>query len=391
MAMDDPDNPFRGMDRRDFLAAVGRYGAGACGLCAFGTLTPEAAAAALPPFHPGPGARRVDFFESRPDGSTVCRVCPRHCVCKDGETGFCRSRTNVAGVYYPRGYARPAILRVDPIEKLPLNHFRPGTHAMTVAVGGCNLRCLYCQNWQHAQAAPDTLETFDLSPDQAVQAAREKGLDTIAFNYTDPTASLEYATDLARAARKAELRVVAATAAYIEPEPLLSFAQYVDAFAIGLKGFTEGFYDDVVSGRLDGVLAAIETLRARTNCWVEIVTLIVPTYNDDMRRIRELAGWVRRTLGVNTPLHFSRFVPMYRLTNLPRTPVESLEAACETARRVGMKYVYTSNIAPHDGNNTYCPKCGAALIERLGFKVLTHRAPEGRCPKCHIRLPGMWA
>jgi pyruvate formate lyase activating enzyme len=384
-----PDNRSRVMDRRDFLAAVGRYGAGACGLCALGPLRPTAAAE-LPTFRPGPDARRVDFFESLPGRSTVCGVCPRHCVCDDGETGFCRSRTNVSGVYYPRGYARPAIVRVDPIEKLPLSHFRPGTKTMTVAVGGCNLRCLYCQNWQHSQAAPDTLETFDLPPDQAVQAARDKGLDTIAFNYTDPTASLEYATDLARSARKAEMRVVAATGAFIEPEPLLSFARHVDAFVVGLKGFTEAFYQGVVSGRLDGVQSAIETLKRRTDCWIEIVTLIVPTYNDDMRKIRELAGWVRRTLGVNTPLHFSRFVPMYRLTNLPRTPVETLEAACRTARGVGMKYVYTSNIAPHDGNNTYCPKCGAALIERLGFKVLTQRVADGRCPRCRIALPGRW-
>ncbi len=380
------------LDRRRFLAAVSRYGAGACGLCAFAGAVPRARAdEETYTFEPKPDSRRVDYYESLPGGRTRCGVCPRHCVCDGGESGYCRARTNVDGVYYPRGYGHPCIIRVDPIEKIPLSHFRPGTRTMTIAVGGCNLRCQYCQNWQHSQAAPDALKTYELTPDEAVSAAREKGLDAIAFNYTDPTASLEYATDVARAARKAGLHVVAATGAYIEPEPLLAFAQHVDAFTVGLKGYTESFYEEVVSGRLDPVLRAIETIRNKTDCWLELVNLVVPTYNDDMREIHKMAGWVRRAVGPSTPLHFSRFVPMYRLTNLPRTPVETLEAACRTAKDVGMKYVYTSNIAPHDGNNTYCPKCGAALIERLGFKVLENRVEKGRCPACRIRLPGVWS
>jgi len=357
----------------------------------FGGLAAEEAEAAPSKFQPRPGGRRVDYFDTLPDKSVVCGVCPRHCAVNDGETGFCRSRTNVGGTYYPRGYARPAVVRVDPIEKIPLSHFRPGTRTMTIAVGGCNLRCLYCQNWQHSQVSPDELKTFDLTPEQAVAAAKEKGVDTIAFNYTDPTASLEYAKDVALAARKAEIRVVAATGGYIEPEPLIDFAQHMDAITVGLKGYTEEFYDKVCGVRLDGVLKAIETIRKKTDCWLELVNLVVPTYNDDLATIRKMAGWVRRTVGASTPLHFSRFVPMYRLTNLPRTPVETLDAACAAARDVGLLYVYTSNIAPHDGNNTYCPKCHAGLIERLGFKVLANRTDRGRCPKCGLALPGVWS
>jgi len=160
---------------------------------------------------------------------------------------------------------------------------------------------------------------------------------------------------------------------------------------VGLKGYTEEFYDKVCGVRLEGVLKAIETIRTKTDCWLELVNLVVPTYNDDVATIRKMAGWVRRTVGASTPLHFSRFVPMYRLTNLPRTPVETLDAACAAARDVGLQYVYTSNIAPHDGNNTYCPKCHAGLIERLGFKVLANRTNRGRCPKCGLALPGVWA
>ena len=184
--------------------------------------------------------------------------------------------------------------------------------------------------------------------------------------------------------------MVAATAAYIEPEPLIDFAQYVDAVTIGLKGFTDDFYETVCGVRLDGVLKSIETIKEKTDCWLELVNLIVPTYNDDPATIRKMVGWVRRNVGVTTPLHFSRFVPMYRLTNLPRTPVTTLETACEIARRAGLKYVYTSNIAPHDGNNTYCNRCGASLIQRLGLNVLDNRMRNGRCPQCHTRIPGVW-
>ncbi|MFH0983159.1 MAG: AmmeMemoRadiSam system radical SAM enzyme [Planctomycetota bacterium] len=376
------------LDRRHFLAALGRYGLSSCGLCALGRWGVDCVLAGGSP--PAAWSREVDFYERLENGSLRCGVCPRHCVLDSGATGFCRSRTNVGGQHYARGYNRPCIVRVDPIEKVPLSHFLPGTETMTIAVGGCNLRCLYCQNWEQSQAQPDELKTFDLTPAQAVEAAKEQGMKVIAFNYTEPVVFLEYAKDLARAARKAELRVVAATAAFVEPEPLVDFAQYLDAITIGLKGFTEPFYETVCSIRLEPVLNAIKTIKAKTNCWLELVNLVVPTYNDDISVIRRMCGWIRRNVGVNTPLHFSRFVPMYRLTNLPRTPVPTLEAACQAAKDVGLQYVYTSNIAPHDGNNTYCAKCGTSLIQRLGFKILENRLRAGQCPQCRLRLPGVW-
>ncbi len=376
------------IDRRDFLVALGRYGVGTCGLCTFGGLGVEDAWAGAPSRNRW--THEVEFYEPLANGSIVCGVCPHHCVLEDGETGICRSRTNVGGKHYARGYGRPCILRVDPIEKMPLNHVLPGTRTMTIATGGCNLRCLYCQNWQHAQARPDELDTFDLSPAEAIQSAKDKDIEILAFNYTEPVAFLEYARDLARAARKAEMRVVAATGGYIEPEPLLDFAQYVDAITIGLKGFTNDFYETVCQVELDGVLRTIETIKTKTKCWLELVNLIVPTYNDKPDTIRKMCGWIRRNLGLTTPLHFSRFVPMFRLSNLPRTPVTTLETACDIARRVGLKYVYTSNIAPHDGNNTYCCKCGTNLIQRLGFKILRNDLRDGRCPQCHLRVPGLW-
>ncbi len=375
------------VDRRSFLRTVGRCAGGACVACGVGSFASQVLAAGPSPQF----TREVDFYERLSGGRIQCFVCPLDCVLKEGETCFCRTRTNVGGRLYTRAYDNPCILRVDPIEKVPLNHYRPGTKTLSIGLGGCNVRCLYCQNWQQSQEMPDKLKTFDLTPGQAVAAAKKKDLDTIALTYTEPVAFLEYALDVARAAKKAKLRVVVATAAFVQTKPLLELARYVDAFAISLKGFDEAFYYRALGIHLEPVLEAIKAVKMKTKCWLELVNLLVPTYNDQADQIGKMVRWVRRELGGNVPLHFARFVPMYKLTNLPRTPVQTLEAACTAAGKAGLRYVYTSNIAPHEGNNTFCADCGRPVIQRLGFKVLANDLKKGVCTECRKKLPGMWA
>jgi pyruvate formate lyase activating enzyme len=373
--------------RREFMGTGVRLAAGACfgcslwpGRCAFAGTPP------LPKFE-----REVDFYERLPGRRIQCFVCPLLCKLEDGQTCFCRTRTNHGGRLLTHAYNNPCILRLDPIEKLPLNHFRPGTRTLSIGFGGCNLRCLYCQNWEHSQSKPDEVKTIELTPKQAVEAARNKGVDTIAFTYTEPVVFMEYAKDLAQLAREEGLRVVVATAAFAEPEPLLDFAQYVDAFVVALKGFTEDFYKVVCGSRLAPVLTAIEALHKRSKSWLELITLIVPTYNDHLPTLEQMFGWIRSHLGCDVPLHLARFVPQYRLTNLPQTPVQILDAAREAAMDRGLRYVYTSNIAPHEGNHTYCPKCGALLIERLGLKLIGNKLHGDRCPACRRQVPGVWS
>ena len=374
------------LDRRTFLSALGRSAGGACLACGVsGALADRSLGAP-----PGNLTREVDYYERLPGGQVQCTVCPHHCTLAGGESGFCRARTNVGGRHFTRAYDNPCIIRVDPIEKLPLNHYRPGTKTMTIAAGGCNLRCLYCQNWEQSQEPPDQQKTFELSARQAVAAARRKRIDTIAFSYTEPVAFLEYARDVAARAKGAGLRVVVASAGHVNPEPLLDFAQYVDAFAITLKGFDEDFYRRMSSVSLKPVLATIETIKNKTDCWLELINLVVPTYNDDLERIEQMSEWIHRQLGDDVPLHFARFVPMYRLTNLPRTSVQVLEAARAVAQKVGLRHVYTSNLAPHEGTNTFCDNCGQSLIQRLGFKILENNLNRGKCPKCRHRMPGVW-
>ena len=376
------------LDRRAFLSALGRCAGGTCLACALARFAPDAFAGGPTP---GKFTREIDFYERLPEHRIQCFVCPLHCVLSDGETCFCRTRTNVGGTLYTRAYNNPCILRTDPIEKVPLNHFRPGAQTLSIAVGGCNLRCLYCQNYEQSQKMPDELKTFDLTPDEAVAAAKKKNLDIIAFTYSEPVAFLEYAKDVAKAAKKAGLKVVVATAAFVEPKPILDLAKYVDAFAISLKGFDEDFYYHICGVHFEPILEAVKAVKKHTKCWLELVNLVVPTYNDNPETIAKMVRWIRQNVGGNVPVHFARFVPIYQLTNLPRTPVQTLEAACAAAKEAGLRYVYTSNIAPHEGNNTFCADCKKPVIQRLGFKIMENDLKKGVCPRCRKRLPGVWA
>ncbi|HVP11503.1 MAG TPA: AmmeMemoRadiSam system radical SAM enzyme [Phycisphaerae bacterium] len=373
------------LDRRRFLALMARYTGGACLACGLDGLISPALGSGPVKF-----TRQVEYVERLADKKVQCFVCPLHCILAPDQTCPCRTRTNVDGTLYTRAYNNPCIVRPDPIEKMPLLHFRPGSKILTVAIGGCNLRCLYCQNWEESQKRPDELKTFDLSPEQAVAEAKKKKIDTIAFNYTETVAFLEYAKDVATAAKKAKLKVVVGTSAFIEPKPLLDFAKHVDAFVISLKGFDEDFYHRVSGVSLEPILTSIKTIKKETKCWLELINVVVPTYNDNPATIEAMCRWIHQNLGDTVPLHFARFVPMYKLANLPQTPVQTLEAACDIGRKAGLRFVYTSNISPHPGNNTICPDCQQPLIQRLGFKILDNKMSKGTCPKCHHRLPGVW-
>lgn len=287
-------------------------------------------------------------------------------------------------------YGNPCIISVDPVEKLPLCHFLPGERTLSLAVAGCNLRCLYCQNWQQSQARPEDLRSFSLPPQEAVRGAQGKGLPIIAYTYTEPVAFSEYMLDVARLAKQAGLRNVCATAAFINPEPLRELCQVIDAFAVALKGFDDTFYERVVGAPLGPVLKALETLREE-GVWFEVVNLVIPTFNDDLKKVRAMCAWIRTHLGAETPVHFGRFVPEYKLKNLPRTPVPTLERCREVALEEGLRYVYLFNVAPHEASHTYCPSCRTKLVERLGFQVLQNRLSQGRCPRCRAPIPGVWA
>lgn len=372
-----------GISRRDFLSQCAYMG---MGVCAAGTFCRQLLAA-----DGRAGVKDAMYYRKLGDGRTQCTLCPNFCVREDGKDGMCHARGNRRGRYYSLVYGRPCVIALDEVEKCPLNHYQIEGKAFSLATAGCNLFCHYCQNWQFSQTGPDDVpKSYDLSPRAAVDKALEYKATAVAYFYTEPTVYYEYMLDIAKLARSRGLKNVMVTAGYFNPEPLKQLLPHLDAIAFGLKGWNEGFYKKYIGGELRHVKEAIKVLAKDKNVWWEIVTLIVPSLNDNMREIEAMAKWLRDNVGAERPLHFTRFRPQYKLKRLPMTPTKTLTRAREVAMEVGLKYVYVGNLPGHEGANTYCPSCGKMIVERLGFTVLKKNIVNGNCAHCVYKIGGVW-
>jgi pyruvate formate lyase activating enzyme len=318
-----------------------------------------------------------------------CFVCPLDCILEDGETCFCRTRTNIGGILYNTAYNNPCVLNLDPVEKGPLYHVLPGQRALAIGTAGCNMRCLYCQNWAASQREPHQTTNIRLDSQAMVAQTRKESCKLIAFTYTEPIAFYEYVFESATNARKEGLLVNVASAAFVNPKPMRELCEVADAFTLALKGFSEEFYKKVCGTELAPVLEAIKIARENAR-WLEVVNLVVPTLNDDRAGIEKMCQWVAENLGEDVPLHFARFYPEYKLKNLPPTPQSTMEMAHEIARQAGLNYVYLVNLPGHPANNTYCPKCGNPVIKRVGLKTLSVDLRSGKCRHCQSPIPGIW-
>ncbi len=330
------------------------------------------------------------FYERTPGSkAVVCRLCPRACTIAAGETGFCRARKNLDGRLVSLGYGAPCAVHVDPVEKKPFFHVVPKTLSYSIASAGCNMRCRFCQNWQISQVSPLDTVNDSLPPERVVEKAIARGCKSIAYTYTEPTNFYEYMLDTAKAARSKGMLNVSHSNGYINEEPLRGLSKYMDAVNIDLKGFSPSFYRQLCEGELEPVLQTIVALK-RSGVWVEITNLLISGYNDDSAMIGDMSRWVARQVGPDVPLHFSRFFPMYRMTNVQPTPVSTLERARDTARRAGLRHVYVGNVPGHPGENTYCSGCGKLLIKRTGYNILEMRLKKGLCPHCGAKVGGIW-
>ena len=322
-------------------------------------------------------------------GYVRCNLCPHHCIIADGERGICRVRENRGGRLYSMVYGNPCALHRDPIEKKPFYHYLPTAISLSLATAGCNLRCLYCQNWSISQVPPEETDNLDLPPEEIVRLALNYNDPVIAYTYSEPIAFYEYMLATSQLAHGAGLRNVVISAGYIDPDPLTELCQHVDAIKIDLKGYDEDFYREVCGAELHPVLHAIETI-FKAGVHLEIVNLVVPTLNDSLEQLKALSQWVAQDLSPDVPLHFSRFQPLYKLANLPPTPVETLEKAYDLAREEGIRFAYIGNVPGHPGNNTYCPACDEPIIVRRGFAVLEYHLKGGICEYCGESIPGVW-
>ena len=349
------------MDRRAFLKEMGRLGLGA-GMAplVWQILSADAEAAEG---HPAKYWHRIP-------GGVMCDLCPRREVLRAGSFGYCHARQNVRGELVTHGYDQPCVLNIDPIEKNPLAHVHPGAQMLSVAHSGCNVRCLYCQNWQFSQKRPtETRNVRGFDRARAVRRATEKKLKGIVFTYTEPVAHPEFVVDMAELARSKGLTATLCTCGYVLEKPWREMLSPFSAVTVTYKGPSESFYRKVCDATLKPVLEAMVLAKAERK-WLEVATLILPTMNDDDASLKTMARWIAKNLGAETPWHLERFQPMYKLTKLPPTPQATLERARRIGLDAGLKFVYISNLAPHEGNHTYCPSCRRAVVKRLGFKVL---------------------
>jgi pyruvate formate lyase activating enzyme len=318
-----------------------------------------------------------------------CELCPKRCLISPGQSGECRVRINIDGVLRTVVYGYPCSIHVDPVEKKPLFHFLPGSRILSIATVGCNLHCKNCQNWEISQANPEDSTAFPCSPQRLIALTKEANCPSLAYTYTDPIIYYEYTYDSAKLAKQAGIRNVLVTAGYINEEPWTRLLQYVDAANIDLKALSDEFYRDVCSATLKPVQDALIIAKA-SGVLVEVTNLIIPTLNDKPEQIRDLCRWLKVNLGGETPLHFSRFFPRYKMRHLPPTSAETLDVAREIAMEEGLQYVYIGNILSKEGQNTYCPECKKLLIERTGYTILQNLIRAGRCPDCKKEIYGVW-
>lgn len=333
--------------------------------------------------------REVWYYTKLPQRKIQCFVCPLNCILDEGETCFCRTRTNYGGTLYSDAYNNPCILQVDPVEKGPFYHVLPGTQTLALGTAGCNLRCIFCQNWQLSQKRPGEVKNLYVGSEQAVSSAALQDCRSITYTYTEPVVFYEYMVTVAQAARSKGLQNFVATAGFINPTPLKALCQLVDGFVVSIKACTEESYKTLCGQHMGPVLDALQTIRAEGS-WLELVYVVIPTLNDDVARIKQLAAWIAKELGTQTPLHLARFFPAYKLQNLSRTPLKLMEDARAAAQDTGLRFVYLDNVPGHPANSTICPSCNALLIERVGFQLLKNSLHSNACPRCGSTIPGIF-
>jgi pyruvate formate lyase activating enzyme len=333
-------------------------------------------------------AHEARYYETLANGMVKCSLCPNRCVLSAGEWGICKARKNIRGKLYSMVYGKIATAHVDPIEKKPFFHVLPGSTAFSIASTGCNLHCLFCQNWEISQAFPGEAPTRTATPEEVVAQALASGARSIAFTYNEPVINYEFMLETAKRAKTQGLKTVVVSSGFIEEEPLRELLKYIDAYKVDLKAFDERFYRKFTGAHLESILKSLKVIK-ESGVWLEIVTLLVPGENDGEEELRAMARWIKENLGDSVPLHFSRFFPQYKLKNLPPTPPETVVRARQIAMEEGLKFVYTGNTAYPEGETTWCPGSKKEAIVRQGYFILANNLKDGACPDGE-KIPGVW-
>jgi len=336
---------------------------------------------------PSQRGKEAELYQRLPAGRVRCTACARFCNIPDGKIGFCGIRGNLGGKLHLFAYGRITASHVDPIEKKPLTHYLPGTKIFSISTNGCNWSCAYCQNYDMSQRR--VVEGTHVTPEQIVRLTKEYGCQGIAYTYNEPMIFLEFARDIGVLARRDGLKNAFVSNGYATPEAVQIMSSFLDAITVDFKGSGETSFLRRNVGIPDAG-PVYETLLGLKNAKVhiEITDLIVPTIGDSLQEARKLSRWIYENLGPETPVHFLRFHPDFKLSHLPWTSIETLERHHEVAKAEGLKYVYVGNAPGHPLENTYCAGCGATVVKRYGFDITGwYMDKDNNCLACGEHIP----
>lgn len=322
------------------------------------------------------------------DNKVQCTICPRNCKLGEGQSGFCYVRKNIGGEVILTTYGYNTGLAIDSIEKKPLYHFYPGSNILSFGTLGCNMGCLFCQNWHISKNKSDVRSLNQSTPQQIVETAIAYNCKSVAFTYNDPVIFFEYAVDTAKLCRENGIKTVAVTAGFINPEPRKEFFKYMDAVNIDLKSFTDTFYGQYCLAHLQPVLDTINYVANETDCHLELTTLLIEGQNSSESEIISECQWILDNLGDDIPLHFSAFHPSFKMMDIPKTSVGTLLRAYKIAQKLGLKYVYTGNIIDTETSTTFCPECKKAVIVRDAYTISDYRLTGNVCNYCGYKIKG---
>lgn len=354
-------------------------------------ITPTSVTKATPRTAPDLAREKEAMFYQKKEKKRVeCNLCFRSCLIPEGGRGFCRVRENKGGKLYSLVYGQAMSFQIDSIEKEPMYHLLPGHRNFCVYTASCNFRCKHCHNWHISQRPPEEF-TRDrkFTPQRVVEEALRQRCKSISHSINEPTIFYEFMHDIVKEAKQRGLYTLFHTNGSLSPKALKKILKYIDGVTVDLKAFTDNFYQRISQGRLEPVLETLKIIK-KEKVHLEIVNLVIPTLNDSSNEIKEMSAWIVDKLGKNTPIHFTRFTPRYKLTNLPLTPVGTLERAARIAKEAGLNYVYIGNLPGHKLNSTFCPNCDKKLIRRRHILVQSNYLKAGRCKFCQYQLPGVW-
>jgi pyruvate formate lyase activating enzyme len=325
------------------------------------------------------------MFWEEADGKVQCGLCARHCNIVQDKTGICGVRKNEKNKLYSLNYGLAAPINVDPIGKKPLFHYKPQSLVLSLGTAGCNFRCDYCQNSDISQIKVEKAPTRKITPKKIQTMAKKNGCEGIAWTYNEPTIWYEFVHDAGRYLKKKGFFNVFVTNGYIESEPLKELSGIIDAVNVDIKSFSDEFYAKISRAHLKPVLSTCRLVRD-LGMHIEISYLLVPPLNSNPMDIQKMARWIKNMLGKNTPLHFLRFFPAHRLTDVSATTREALIEAQRIARMEGLNNVYINNLPGGRFQDTYCPNCGEMVIHREEFFTILNRVSDSKCPKCKSEI-----